>query len=250
MQISIADFKARNAEAQAINAEIQKAQGAIEENRRQFAKLCEEYEKQFGEHVDEKNLAEILARVTADVQAQAEVQALAIEKAKAGIVITDDSNEETVASTPSPTSTPVQASTPAPAAVQTPAPAPVTPPQTPVAPVQTNPFVAPPPVAPAAPVTPPPVAPAAPTQTNPFLTPAADGEAPKPFSAAALSAAAVKQANAASVPDMTQQISATQSTAEAAPTFPGVSIPGWNIPTGNSLDFNAMLGGAFGGGNK
>ena len=85
--LDISTFKARNQEAQKINISIQQARGGIEENKRQFAELCAKYKATYNQDITAENLPTILAECEADVKKQTEEQVLAIERAKAGIVV-------------------------------------------------------------------------------------------------------------------------------------------------------------------
>lgn len=94
--MDISTFKARNEEAQAINIKIQQARGAIEENKRQFAELCAKYKATYNQDITAENLAQILADCEAEIEKQSEEQALAIERAKAGILVSSSDTQTTV----------------------------------------------------------------------------------------------------------------------------------------------------------
>lgn len=235
MAIDISEFKARNAEAQRINSEIQRMAGAIEENKKQFRQLCEAYEKTYGEHVDEQNLAEVLARVSTDVEKQAIMQAELIEKAKQGIVIhKDEASAQTGVSSgvgiqpsaqvgaqastqptnsdPTQGTIPVQASSQGTIPVQPSAQASTQPSAQPISSAAQQPFVAP-------------------------VQPA-----PVPMSASTLSQAALQQSNNGVTHKMP-----SEAPANPTPIQPTVGIAGWNNNAGAGLDFNKILGGNFGG---
>lgn len=158
--MTIAEFKNRNAEAQAFNVKIQQARGAIEENKRQFEQLCAEYKAQYGEDVNADNIEALLNKVTAELERQVVAQERAIAEARESIYkvadtgVTDEGNADDVGTTEMGTA----AETVAPAAMPTPAPipAPAAVAPAPVAPVAVAPTPAP--VAPVAPVAPAPVA--------------------------------------------------------------------------------------------
>ena len=239
--MNISEFKERNQEAQRINAEIQKAQGARDENERQFKLLCEQYEATYGEHIDANNLEEVLNRVAREVEAQAAAQAKAIELAKNGVVIQEQVVQE-----------PVQQSiTPAQSAVIPPAQS-VAPQQVAVAPPVQEPVQATlfdtPPAQPAQvqAVTPPVVQQAAPPVAQPAITSPQPVEtptvSPTPISAVNLSAAALQQSN--TQPDLRQP----EETNNTETITPSVAVPGWGVPQG-TVDFSQLLGGSFGGGN-
>ena len=152
--MTIAEFKNRNAEAQAFNVKIQQARGAIEENKRQFEQLCAEYKAQYGEDVNADNVEALLSKVTAELERQVEAQERAIAEARESIYKVADTAVETegnaadVGTTEKGTAPVAEPVAVAPAVSVTPAP--VAAPVTPVAPVAP---VAPAPVAPVAPVT-------------------------------------------------------------------------------------------------
>lgn len=220
-QIDINEFRARNNEAQRINADIQKAQGARDENKRQFEMMCKKYKDTYGEELTADNIEEVLNRVGEEVVRQSQAQAQAIERAKQGIVIAAQA--------------PVQAAT-APAQVTQ---APTQPATSPVqAPVQM-------PVSPAQPVeqtsTPASFGTPVSQPTAPNLgTSVAFGEVAKPMSASMLSSAALTQSN--TQPDLSMPKEENQMPQNA----PAMGIPGWTPPQGG-VNFDALLGGKFGG---
>ena len=227
MAIDISEFKARNAEAQRINSEIQRMAGAIEENKKQFRQLCEAYEKTYGEHVDEQNLAEVLARVSTDVEKQAIMQAELIEKAKQGIVIHKD---EASAQTGVSSGVGVQPSAQVGAQPTNSAPTQGT------IPVQAS-SQGNIPVQPSAQASTQPISSAA---QQPFVAPVQP--APVPMSASTLSQAALQQSNNGVTHKMP-----SEAPANPTPIQPTVGIAGWNNNAGAGLDFNKILGGNFGG---
>lgn len=91
--MDISTFKTRNEEAQKINIKIQQARGAIEENKRQFAELCAKYKATYNQDITAENLAQILAECEAEIEKQSEEQALAIERAKAGILVSSSDTQ-------------------------------------------------------------------------------------------------------------------------------------------------------------
>lgn len=93
--MTIAEFKNRNAEAQAFNVKIQQARGAIEENKRQFEQLCAEYKAQYGEDVNADNVEALLSKVTAELERQVEAQERAIAEARESIYKVADTAVET-----------------------------------------------------------------------------------------------------------------------------------------------------------
>lgn len=212
--MDIETFKARNLEAQKLNAEIQRAQGALEENKRQFEALCAEYKATYGEELTAETLEAEMNSVLASVTAMAQAQAQAIEAAKSGVIVSEE------ADSPASGTAPAQV---APAPVQNPAPVPV---QNPV-PAQ---------VAPA------PVPNIFGNTGIPAPTPAP--EPARPISASVLTAGALAQsAGAPSIPDPLAQAQtpAPENTIQATN-----GIPGWGNPN-QSFDFSAMMGGKFGG---
>lgn len=231
--LDINEFKARNAEAQQINIKIQQAQGAIDENKRQFEKLCAEYQNIYNQPITIDNLAQILADCEAEIKAQGEAQAQAIENAKAGVVITTATAEQGTTpaqmtgnqaqgTTTAAQMTGNQAQMTGKTAAQGTIPAQMTntaAQMTPNQPTQgtpqpQNPF----PPAPTAPV-------------NPV--------APAPVSINMLGQAAIQ---ASSVPDTAMP---TSQGTTPAPIQPTSGVAGWN--TQGTPDFNAILGGKFGG---
>lgn len=85
--MTIEEFKAGNERANALNIKIQQAQGALEENKRQFEKLCAEFEAEYHVKVTAENLDSLLASTLAEVTALAEEQRKAIEDAEKSIYI-------------------------------------------------------------------------------------------------------------------------------------------------------------------
>lgn len=85
--MTIEEFKAGNERANALNIKIQQAQGALEENKRQFDKLCAEFEAEYHVKVTAENLDSLLASTLAEVTALAEEQRKAIEDAEKSIYI-------------------------------------------------------------------------------------------------------------------------------------------------------------------
>lgn len=85
--MTIEEFKAGNERANALNVKIQQAQGALEENKRQFEKLCAEFEAEYHVKVTAENLDSLLASTLAEVAALAEEQRKAIEDAEKSIYI-------------------------------------------------------------------------------------------------------------------------------------------------------------------
>lgn len=85
--MTIEEFKAGNERANALNVKIQQAQGALEENKRQFEKLCAEFEAEYHVKVTAENLDSLLASTLAEVTALAEEQKKAIEDAEKSIYI-------------------------------------------------------------------------------------------------------------------------------------------------------------------
>lgn len=85
--MTIEEFKAGNKRANALNVKIQQAQGALEENKRQFEKLCAEFEAEYHVKVTAENLDSLLASTLAEVTALAEEQKKAIEDAEKSIYI-------------------------------------------------------------------------------------------------------------------------------------------------------------------
>lgn len=85
--MTIEEFKAGNERANALNVKIQQAQGALEENKRQFEKLCAEFEAEYHIKVTAENLDSLLASTLAEVTALAEEQRKAIEDAEKSIYI-------------------------------------------------------------------------------------------------------------------------------------------------------------------
>lgn len=85
--MTIEEFKAGNERANALNIKIQQAQGALEENKRQFEKLCAEFEVEYHVKVTAENLDSLLASTLAEVTALAEEQRKAIEDAEKSIYI-------------------------------------------------------------------------------------------------------------------------------------------------------------------
>lgn len=85
--MTIEEFKAGNKRANALNVKIQQAQGALEENKRQFEKLCTEFEAEYHVKVTAENLDSLLASTLAEVTALAEEQKKAIEDAEKSIYI-------------------------------------------------------------------------------------------------------------------------------------------------------------------
>lgn len=220
--MNIETFKAGNAEAQKLNAEIQRAHGALEENKRQFDKLCAEYNATYGCNITAENLEAELASVMQTVQAQANAQAQAIAAAKNGIIVDDSANAEApVAQTaPSPVTGTIPQSQQTVAPVQTAIPQP----QTAPSPVQGT-------------IPQPQVAPA-PVESVP------EAPAPRPMSAASLSSQAFAQSSVA--PNLTDPTANAPKTNETAGSIQGTGIPNWGNP-GQVVDFSAMLGGKFGG---
>lgn len=138
--MTIAEFKNRNAEAQAFNVKIQQARGAIEENKRQFEQLCAEYKAQYGEDVNADNVEALLSKVTAELERQVEAQERAIAEARESIykvadtTVEPEGNAADVGTTEKGTAPVAEPVAVAPVVPVTPAPvAPVMP--TPVAPV-------------------------------------------------------------------------------------------------------------------
>ena len=205
--MNIDEFKANNDVAQKLNAEIQRAHGALEENKRQFDKLCAEYNEAYHCNITAETLEAELASVMQTVQAQAAAQAAAIERAKQGIVISDAPVSGTTAPDVAPA--PVQTAVPSPSMGTVP-----------VSVVASTPSMS---------------------------TPVASEEeppAPRPVSAASLSAQAFSQAM--SSVDLTDPMSREVAKTPDADKITGTGILGWDNPTRN-VDFSAMLGGKFGG---
>lgn len=217
--MNIETFKAGNAEAQKLNAEIQRAHGALEENKRQFDKLCAEYNATYGCNITAENLEAELASVMQTVQAQANAQAQAIAAAKNGIIVDDSANAEA----------PVTQTAPSPATGTIPQP------QQTVAPVRTA--IPQPQVA---------SSPVQGTIPQPQVAPASveEAPAPRPMSAASLSSQAFAQSSVA--PNLTDPTANAPKTSETAGSIQGSGIPNWGNP-GQVVDFSAMLGGKFGG---
>lgn len=212
--MDIETFKARNLEAQKLNAEIQRAQGALEENKRQFEALCAEYKATYGEELTAETLEAEMNSVLASVTAMAQAQAQAIEAAKSGVIVSEEADSPASGTAPAQVApAPVQNPTPVP--VQNPAPAQVAP--APVPNIFGN-------------------------MGIPAPTPAP--EPARPMSASVLTASALAQsAGAPNIPDPLAQAqsSAPENTIQATN-----GIPGWGNPN-QSFDFSAMMGGKFGG---
>lgn len=222
--MNIDEFKANNDVAQQLNAEIQRAHGALEENKRQFDKLCAEYNEAYHCNITAETLEAELASVMQTVQAQATAQAAAIERAKQGIVISD----APVSGTTSPDVAPAQVQTAVPPVNMSAVPASAGAPM----PNMVNPAVA--------------VNTATPAVSE-AETPAvseAEAPAPRPVSAASLSAQAFSQAMSSA--NMTDPTSREVAKTPDAEKITGSGILGWNNSTRN-VDFSAMLGGKFGG---
>lgn len=218
--MDIETFKARNLEAQKLNAEIQRAQGALEENKRQFEALCAEYKATYGEELTAETLEAEMNSVLASVTAMAQAQAQAIEAAKSGVIVSEEADNSVSGTAPAQVA-PAPAQNPAPVPVQNPAPAQVAP-----APVQN----------------PAPVPNIFGNAGIPAPTPAP--EPARPMSASVLTAGALAQsAGAPSIPDPLAQAQtpAPENTIKATN-----GIPGWGNPN-QSFDFSAMMGGKFGG---
>lgn len=219
--MNIDEFKANNDVAQQLNAEIQRAHGALEENKRQFDKLCAEYNEAYHCNITAETLEAELASVMQTVQAQATAQAAAIERAKQGIVISD----APVSGTTSPDVAPAPVQTAVPPANMSAVPASAGARM----PNMVNPAVA------------------VPTPAVNVATPAvseAEAPAPRPVSAASLSAQAFSQAMSSA--DLTDPTSREVAKTPDAEKITGSGILGWNNSTRN-VDFSAMLGGKFGG---
>lgn len=217
--MDIETFKARNLEAQKLNAEIQRAQGALEENKRQFEALCAEYKATYGEELTAETLEAEMNSVLASVTAMAQAQAQAIEAAKSGVIVSEEVDNSVSGTAPAQV---------APAPVQNPVPTQVAsvPAQNP-APA----FVAPTP------------APNIFGSTG-ISAPTPASEPARPMSASVLTASALAQsAGAPNIPDPLAQAqsSAPENTIKATN-----GIPGWGNPN-QSFDFSAMMGGKFGG---
>lgn len=274
--MTIAEFKAKNAEAQAFNVKIQQARGAIEENKRQFAMLCAEYKATYGEDVTADNIEQLLAKVSGELAQQVAAQERAINEARESIYkVAEAESAADVGTTEKVAVTEAPAVTPAPTvASATPivTPAPVQPASTGVfGDVQLGEVAAPPiapipvvkvamphggiitPTAPAPVTVPeaPAAAVAAATDKSRFIKPVvpaqpisseSEEDAPKPakVSLAAINNASMVQSG---MPDVLDAPSAT-----AAPTTPAAA-PTVQSPwggTGANANFN-ILGGKFGG---
>lgn len=85
--MTIEEFKAGNAKANELNIKIQQAQGALEENKRQFEKLCKEFEAEYNISVTAENLDELINATLKEVTALAEEQRKAIADAEQSIYI-------------------------------------------------------------------------------------------------------------------------------------------------------------------
>ena len=85
--MTIEEFKAGNARANELNIKIQQAQGALEENKRQFEKLCKEFEAEYNISVTAENLDELINATLKEVTALAEEQRKAIADAEQSIYI-------------------------------------------------------------------------------------------------------------------------------------------------------------------
>lgn len=223
--MDIETFKARNLEAQKLNAEIQRAQGALEENKRQFEALCAEYKATYGEELTAETLEAEMNSVLASVTAMAQAQAQAIEAAKSGVIVSEEADSFASGTAPAQVApAPVQA-TPAQVA---PAPAQVAPVPVQVAPVPVQ--------------NPAPVPNIFGNAGIPAPTPAP--EPARPMSASVLTASALAQS--AGAPSISDPLAQAQSSAPENTIQATNGIPGWGNPN-QSFDFSAMMGGKFGG---
>lgn len=214
--MTIEEFKAGNERANALNIKIQQAQGALEENKRQFEKLCAEFEAEYHVKVTAENLDSLLASTLAEVTALAEEQRKAIEDAEKSIYIETGTAQASA--------TPVADNTvPAQFGAQQP--------QTNTTPAQ---FGTPQAQAPVSPV---PVQPQQPTYTAPTGTAqpqAVFGTAPARVTP---SPEALQQAQLAQNPEM--------SVPSLSPDIPAIKP---SIQDSSSVvDFDKILGGKFGG---
>lgn len=261
--VTIKEFEARNAEAQRINAEIQKAQGALEENKRQFEELCKKYEAEYGEPVNAENIEQIFNRVYSEVAAAAEEQRVALENARNGVIVPTGQ--------PAVEQNTAQAGTAQVGTVQTaqnfaPAGQPVS--QTVSQATQglidaaqnfaagtQQGFVAPQQPAPVQQTASPAANPifGAPTsaaqstnavQLSPVGGQVMFGSAEAPAGTQPISASAIPQTAFTAQADIKQPVE--QDTSEQIK--PAYNIPGWGTANNSDIDFNQVLGGTFGGG--